>query len=157
MSGMRVVLSAYQQVLQEPDLKGRVRFVYRNFPLAQLHPNATLAAHVAQAAALQGKFWEMHDKLFEGQGKWSGMSNTGARAQFVTYARELGLDTARLERDIDSSTVSDKVNADQQSGLASGVEGTPTFFINDIRMPSPQSYQQFKQYILNGVTPTPTP
>jgi protein-disulfide isomerase len=139
------------QLLAEPDLKDKVRFVYRNFPLTQLHIHAQLAAQAAEAAGLQGKFWEYHDKLFEGQAKWSSMSDAGARAQFTAYAAELGLDMTRFASDIDSSAVKDRIKADLDGGLAAGVNGTPTFFVNGTKMPSPQSYDQFKQYVTRGI------
>lgn len=140
-----------KKVFTDPEAKDRVRLVYRHFPLTTIHANAQLAAQAAEAAALQGTFWEMHDVLFDGQKKWSGMSSAGAREQFTLYARELKLDVNRFGRDIDSAEVKNKITSDITSGTASGVNGTPTFFVNGTRMPPPQSYEQFKSYILNGV------
>lgn len=140
-----------KQVLADPAAQGKVRFVYRNFPLTSLHANAQLAAQAAEAAALQGKFWEMHDALFEGQSKWSGMSSSGARGQFVTYAQALKLDMTRFQTDIDSTAVKNTIKADQDGGLAAGVNATPTFYVNGVKMPPPQNYDQFKSYILNGI------
>lgn len=140
-----------KQILADPAAKDRIRFVYRNFPLTTIHANAQLAAQSAEAAALQGKFWEMHDKLFEGQKKWSGMSSAGARDQFTVYARELKLDIDRFGRDIDSTEVKNKIKSDVDSGLASRVNSTPTFFINNTQMPAPQNYEQLKSYFINGI------
>jgi protein-disulfide isomerase len=138
-----------KQLLSEPGAEN-VRFVYRNFPLTQIHPNAQLAAQTAEAAALQGKFWEMHDILFENQTKWAGMSGSGARATFEGYAAALGLDVAKFKRDVDSSAVKEKIKADYDGGVASGVNATPSFFINGKKMAQPQSYDQFKQAVLSG-------
>lgn len=140
-----------KKVLDEPELKGKVRFVYRNFPLTQLHANAQLVAQAAEAAAVAGKFWEYHDQLFENQAKWSGMSDTGARELFMEYARALSINTEWFAGDLDSSAVKAKIAADQEGGLAAGVNGTPTFFVNSKKMPSPESYAQFKQFILGGI------
>jgi len=137
------------QLLQDPQVAGKVRFVYRYFPLRNIHPNGQLSAQAAQAAALQGKFWEMHDRLYEQQDAWAALSNAGARAKFVQYAQDLGLDVARFDSDIDSDTVKAAVNADYDSAVASGVGETPTFFVDGIQLQQPSSLDQFKQEILN--------
>jgi protein-disulfide isomerase len=107
-------------------LGNRLRFVFRNFPLAEAHPHATAAAEVAEAAALQGKFWEMHDLLYEHQ------SALGA-ASLQAYVRKLGLDFAALEAALQSGAPHQRVRADFMSGVRSGVNGTPAFFINGRR------------------------
>ncbi len=142
------------KALAEPDLAGKVKFVYRNFPLQQ-HQNAQIAAQAAQAAAEQGKFWEMHDILFKNQNEWSGMSNTGARNKFADYAQQLGLDVERFKSHLDDKSAKDKISLDYNSGLESGVDATPSFFVNGIKMPQPQSYEEFKNFVLNGI-PTAT-
>lgn len=147
-----------KQALNEPALKGRVRFVYRNFPLSQ-HQNAQLAARAAEAAGLQGKYWEMHDLLFEHQSAWSELSDTAARAIFTGYAQSLSLDMTAFGKDIDSSVVKNRIKTDQDGGLQAQVDSTPTFFVNGKHMIAPNNYEQFKQYILDGAvisTPTPT-
>jgi len=111
--------------LQE-RLGDRLRFVFRNFPLAELHPNATAAAEFAEAAALQGKFWAMHDMLFEHQ---RALNPTNLHA----YARSLDLDREGLEDALRNGTPRDRVRKDFMSGVRSGVNGTPTFFINGRR------------------------
>ncbi len=100
-----------------------LRFVFRNFPLAEAHPHATAAAQAAEAAAKQGKFWEMHDMLYENQQALSS-------SDLMTYAKEAGLDMEQFKKDIGSDAVSDKVDADFESGVRSGVNGTPSFFVN---------------------------
>jgi protein-disulfide isomerase len=117
-----------------PDLKtlekeygDQIRFVFRQFPL-QMHQHAFLAAHAAEAAGLQGHFWEMHDMLYQNQLNWSVAAD--ARPVFLQYARMLGLDVDRFTRDLDSQEVADIVTADIEHGKSIGVEGTPTVFIN---------------------------
>jgi protein-disulfide isomerase len=103
-----------------------LRFVFRNFPLSQAHPHAVPAAHAAEAAGLQGRFWEMHDLLFENQESLEG-------PHLIQYALRCGLDLDRFARDVDSEAVAAKVKADFLSGARSGVNGTPTFFVNGHR------------------------
>lgn len=107
-------------------LGDRLRFVFRNFPLAEAHPNAMAAAEFAEAAALQGKFWEMHDALYEHQRALNGTN-------LQRYARALDLDRRALDAALRSGDPIARVRADVMSGVASGVSGTPTFFINGRR------------------------
>jgi protein-disulfide isomerase len=113
-----------QAVLRE--LGGQVRFVFRNFPLAEAHPHARMAAYAAEAAALQGRFWEMHDLLYEHQEALEPEDLFG-------YAELLGLDLERFARDMSGHEVAERVRADFLSGARSGVNGTPSFFINGQR------------------------
>jgi protein-disulfide isomerase len=107
-------------------LGSRMRFVFRNFPLAEAHPHARQAAQVAEAAAVQGKFWPMHDMLFEHQ-------DALEDADLVGYARALGLDAERIARELKEGTFTKRVRDDFRSGVQSGVNATPTFFINGER------------------------
>lgn len=134
----------------EPELKDRVRLVYRYFPLS-IHPNAQLASQAGQAAALQGKFWEMHDLLFEKQAVWSPLSGKAAKDAFAAYAEQLGLDKGRFLSDIDRNAVKDRVKTDVDSGTVSDVNSTPSFFVNGVRMTHPQSYEEFKQNLINAL------
>lgn len=102
--------------------------VYRHFPLPQ-HSNAKLAAYAAEAAALQGKFWEMHDAIFDTQQVWSGKSLDDARAHFVSLASSTGLILEQFERDIESSVVEERVERDSREAQTL-VNSTPTFFLN---------------------------
>jgi len=106
-----------------------VRFVFRHFPLTQ-HDKARIAAHAAEAAALQDKFWEMHDVLFERQGEWASKPVAEITATFTAYAQQLGLDLARFERDLASSAVAARVQRDFESGDLAGVSGTPSVFLD---------------------------
>ena len=106
----------------------RLRIVFRQFPLTQAHANAMIAAHAAEAAGQQGKFWEMHDQLFRNQREWS---KTGdPRPTFETYARAIGLDVQRFTRDMGGAAVDARVVADHERGKSLGVTSTPTFFLN---------------------------
>lgn len=129
----------------------RVRFVFRNFPLYQIHPFAMIAAQAAEAAGLQGKFWEMHDLLYKNQNDWSGNTNLSS-AQVVSqyfdaYAQQLGLNVTQFDADINSSTVKNKVQHDIDLGNAAQVDHTPTFFINLVQIPNPSSLAGFQAAI----------
>jgi protein-disulfide isomerase len=104
----------------------RLRFVFRNFPLTQAHPHAEHAAEAAEAAAEQGKFWQMHDTLFEHQQALDD-------AHLVHYALALDLEKETFVREMTEHVYSNRVREDFLSGVRSGVNGTPTFFINGVR------------------------
>jgi protein-disulfide isomerase len=113
------------KALQE-RLGDQMRFVFRNFPLAQAHPHAEHAAEAAEAAAAQGKFWEMHDMLYENQ-------DALEDEDLVRYARALHLDVPRFVKEMKAGTYTERVREDFRSGVRSGVNGTPSFFINGAR------------------------
>jgi protein-disulfide isomerase len=104
----------------------QLRFVFRNFPLSQSHPHAVHAAEAAEAVGAQGRFWEMHDRLFEHQGAL-------ADADLSRHAAAVGVDRERFDRDLTTHAFAPRVKEDFSSGVRSGVNGTPTFFINGIR------------------------
>ena len=104
----------------------RLRFVFRNFPISTSHPHAEQAAEAAEAADSQGKFWEMHDLLYENQRK---LRDQDLRA----YAQELGLDVELFDKELAEHVHADRVHEDFMSGVRSGVNGTPTFYINGVR------------------------
>ena len=110
-----------QRVLRE--LGPKVRFVFRHFPVSEQHPHAQHAAEVAEAAGAQGKFWEMHDRLYQRQ-------SALADDDLLAYARELGLDADRVRRELTAHVHAARVREDFLSGVRSGVSGTPRFFIN---------------------------
>lgn len=119
-----------------PDLKKlegtygtRLRVVFREFPLAGMHKNAFDAARAAEAAELQGKFWEMHDKLYETQKMWSD-ATPNARLAFINLAHSLGLDVERFTRELDGQITNSRILLDMKRGDSLGVKGTPTMFIN---------------------------
>ncbi len=112
------VIRRIQQAMGE-----QLKFVFRNFPLSEIHPNAMNAAVASEAAAGQGKFWEMHDYLFQHQ-SWLD------DASLVRYAAHLGLDVDRFILDFESPDLIEKVENDFESGVRSGVNGTPSFYVN---------------------------
>lgn len=112
-----------------PKYADRIKFVFKNFPLP-MHKNAQIAAQAAEAAALQGKFWEMHNKLYETQSQWENDSNDQAKGKFEGYARELGLDVGRWKGDFDSNQVLEVIKKDVSLGEKLGLSGTPSFLIN---------------------------
>ena len=107
----------------QKELGNELRFVFRNFPLDQIHPQAFTAAVATEAAARQGKFWEMHDIIFENQERL-------AAEDIFSYAKQIGIDLEKFAADIQLTELSDKVEADFESGLRSGVNATPSFFVN---------------------------
>ncbi|HTO09724.1 MAG TPA: thioredoxin domain-containing protein [Myxococcota bacterium] len=113
-----------KQVLKR--LGKSVRFVFRNFPLGEMHPHAVRAAQAAEAAGLQNEFWPMHDRLFEHQ-------RALETDDLKRYAKQVGLDTTRFARDLDADAIAERVRSDFASGVRSGVNGTPTFFIDGTR------------------------
>ena len=131
------------------EFGGDIAFVYRHFPLRQIHQNAELAARAAEAAGKQGKFWEMHGLIFENQKEWSNQRK--AKEFFEQYAESLGLNASQFKADIDLREIKDKVNADYQSGLRFGVDATPTFFLNGERLQNPRSSEEFKSIIQTAV------
>jgi len=110
----------------QPRLAGLVRYVYRHFPLQSIHPHAEHSAEIAEVADAAGKFWQMHDHLFRHQ-------DALEDADLVGYATELGIDADRARDALASHAYADRVKADVRSGLALGVRGTPTLFINGVR------------------------
>lgn len=120
--------AAYPVVKQiQRELGSRLRFVFRNFPITNSHPQAEWAAETAEAASVQGKFWEMHDYLYENQ------RYLGDEAYFAKYEAKLELDLARIGREVAQHAHASRIEEDYLSGIRSGVNGTPTFFINGIR------------------------
>jgi protein-disulfide isomerase len=111
--------------LQEA-LGDELRFVFRNFPLADAHPHAEHAAEAAESAAAQGSFWEMHDMLFENQEQLDDEALVG-------YGEQLGLDAAQIARDLEDGAHEARIREDFRSGVRSGVNGTPSFFVNGVR------------------------
>jgi protein-disulfide isomerase len=107
-------------------LGAKLRFVFRNFPLSEGHPHAQHAAEAAESAGAQGRFWEMHDILFEHQGALLDRN-------LVDYATAVGVDAVTFERDLAAHTYKSRVREDFMSGVRSGVNGTPTFFIDGVR------------------------
>ncbi len=166
----------------EHDYADRVRIVFRQFPLP-MHPHAMTAASAAEAAGVQGKFWEMHDLLFENSKTWSKEparpfiqvtspdgspqeAAMGVRAIFSDYATKLGLDVQRFNKDISSEEVKTRIKLDQERAASVGVDRTPILFIDGVQIP----FTSLEEKELRGVidaalsgkplvfsSPTPTP
>lgn len=145
---------AYAQVKSATEsYKDKVAFIFRNFPLTTLHPNARAAAAAAEAAGLQGKYWEMHNMLYEGQADWESLSGDQRTNIFVSYASQLKLDTAKFKTDIASSTVNSKISFDQAVGNKIGVNATPTFYLDGQKLSDADSGQivQGSTTVLTGL------
>lgn len=104
----------------------KLKFVFRNFPLSQSHPHAVAAAMAAEAAGLQGKFWEMHDLLYENQ-------TSLEYENLMEYAELLKLNIKEFTKDIESNSLLERVKSNFQSGVRSGVNGTPSFYVNGLK------------------------
>lgn len=128
----------YQRLMKEYE--GKIRFVYRDFPLESIHPNATPAAIAAHCAGEQGAYFQFHDALFSYQ---YGLG----REAYLTYAAELGLDTKAFQTCLDEKRYAEKVESDLRYGLSIGVSSTPTFFVNGIAIVGAQPFEVFQQII----------
>ena len=133
------------------DYSSKIRFVYRHFPLTQ-HPNAIPAAQAAEAAGMQGKFWDMYNQLFTTQESWA--TSTDPKAVFVGYAKTLGLDVEKFTSDYDLPSIKRKINMSVKGGLKAGVSSTPTFFLNGKKV-SPKTYEQFKKLLDTATSTNP--
>lgn len=121
---------------------GKVKYVYRDFPLS-FHPHARKAAEASECADEQGKFWEYHDMLFENQNEWA-KSGTSV---FKEYAGRLGLDQGAFDACLDSGQMAEEVKKDIADGVAYGVTGTPAFFINGEMISGAQPFEVFRKVI----------
>jgi protein-disulfide isomerase len=120
--------AAYPEVKKaQKELGSKLRFVFRNFPLTNMHEFAMNAAETAEAAAAQGKFWPMHDFLYEHQGTLGDLNVA------LGFAKKLALDTQKFEREIAQHAYQKRIKDDFMSGVKSGVNGTPTFYVNGVR------------------------
>jgi protein-disulfide isomerase len=123
----------------------RVKFVYRDFPLTNIHSFALISAIAAQCANEQGKFWEYHDKLFENQDALDA-------ASLKKYALELGLNSEQFNKCLDEVKFLSEVQKDFSDGLKLGVKGTPTFFVNGQKLDGFQSYEKLRELILSKLS-----
>lgn len=139
--------SAYYPLVKQlaEEFKTDVRFVNRYFPLPG-HKNGMQAALAVEASARQGKYWEMHDKLFAEQKNW-GEKPAADPKIFEGYAQQIGLNMDQFKKDVASKEVKDRVERDNNSGTKLGVSGTPTFFLNGDKIPNPKSPDDFKSFI----------
>lgn len=146
--------SAYSPLVDKilTEFNGKVNLTFRNFPLPQ-HTNATITSYAAEAAGLQGKFWEMHVKLYESQEEWS--DSSVAKDMVTRYATEMVLDVDKFKADIDSSKVKDKVTKDIADANLIGINSTPSFFINGQKIDNPRDYEEFKKLVNDAINKAP--
>jgi len=131
---------------------GKIKLVYKDLPLDNLHPNARPAHIAAECADEQGKFWEYHDVLFENQGEWNRLSSADLSSQLNQYATSMGLNSASFDSCLSSPSMADEVNADFLQAAQFGATGTPTFFIGNekngfIKLVGAQPYAAFQAAI----------
>ena len=124
----------------QEEFGDKINFVFRNFALTKIHPHAFLAAVSTEAAAKQNAFWEMHDLVFEHQSKLS-------RDLIVSLAEQLNLDKEQFLSDIEDETLKEKVENDFMTGIRSGVNATPSFFINGEKLEAPGVFISLKNAI----------
>ncbi len=138
---------AYEPIVRQVmnDHKDSLKVVFKQFPLTQIHRNALVAAKASEAAGVQGKFWEMHDVLYEKQQEWSGLPN--AKETFMLYAKTLGLDVAKFMKDIDDPKIEEKILAEYKEGIRLKVQGTPTFFLNGKKLENVNDLASFDKAI----------
>ena len=139
---------AYYPVVKQvvEAYKDRITFQFRNYPLESLHQNARAAARAAEAANIQGKFWEMHDALYEGQQSWQSLGDP--LTVFKTYAKTIGVaDMTKFETDYKSSAVNDIINADLKEGQKFSITGTPTFVLDGKKIDNPRDEAAFNKVI----------
>lgn len=125
----------------------KVTFVFRHFPLSQVHDQAIAAAYAAEAAAKQNKFWEMTDILYNNQSTWE-KSNNPENDFFIQYAKDLKLDVAKFKTDMNSTEVKQRVDEDVQTGNQIGIDRTPTFYLNGQKV-DVNSYDELKNTLKN--------
>jgi protein-disulfide isomerase len=124
----------------QKKLGDKLKFVFRNFPLAEAHPDATHAAIATEVAGAHGKFWEMHDIVFENQESLEDV-------YLVRYAAKIGLDMSAFKSDFDDPQFREKVESDFESGIRSGVNGTPSFYINGQKFNGDWEEKHFLAYL----------
>lgn len=142
----------YYPIVREmmTEFGDKAAFVYRNFPLNEIHANAELAARAAQAAGKQGKFWEMHNLLFEKQDEWAKAANIGP--MFESYAKLLGISVEQFKIDFVSKEVKDFVRAQRAYSIKIGLQGTPSFFVNGKQIQNPKSADEFRFIIKDALS-----
>lgn len=141
---------AYHTIVKQllTDMPGKINFIFRNFPLPQ-HKNSTISSLAAEAAGMQGKFWQMHDKIYENQNSWS--DSTNAKDIFIGYADSLGLNVEKFKLNLDSKALSDKVKSDSNDGTLAKVNSTPTFYLNGTKLDNPGGLDDLKKIVEEAV------
>ena len=144
---------AYYSILKqlEATYSGQVKFVFRHFPIISIHPNAFAAARATEAASNQGKFFEMHDKLYETQSSWGEVS-TNQQKLFEGYAEDLGLDMTKFKADYVSEAIANRINKDVSSAKQFDISGTPTFIVNGTKIENPADKAGFEKVLSDAIT-----
>lgn len=139
------VQAPLKQILAKYE--GKVKLVYRHFPLISIHKNAQAAAYASEAADMQGKFWEMHDLLFEKQQEWGELENP--QEKFGEYAQSLELDLTKFMADLESQEAKDRVSVDLLAATRNRLGGTPTFFLNGVKVEFNQIDSRIQELVNN--------
>ncbi|MFB5613385.1 MAG: DsbA family protein, partial [Nitrosarchaeum sp.] len=148
----RFHIQTLPSILEQYVETGKVKLVFRDFPIQNIHPNAMPAAVAAECANEQGKFWEYHDKLFDNQGVWDKMEIPDAIAIFKEYSTKLNLNQDQFNTCLDSGKYIEEINNDLNDGREYGVNGTPGFFIGNekigfVKINGAQPFESFKNVI----------
>lgn len=140
-----------RQVIEQN--KNDVKFVFKHFPLTQIHRNALPASKATEAAGLQGKYWEMHDMLYDHQEEWSSAMNV--KEVFANYAKVLSLDVNKFLIDMDNKSIEENILNEYKEGVKLGVQGTPTFFLNGKKLKeSPRTVEDFDALVKAEIAKT---
>lgn len=141
--------AAYHPIVTQllTEYEGKIYFVYRIFPLTRIHPNAKISSRAAYAAYKQNKFFEMSDLLFNGQKDWS--SESDPSGIFIDYAKSLKLDAKKFEDDMNSDEAKKYVDDSENQATSEGINSTPTFILNGVKIKNPTGYDEFKKLIEN--------
>lgn len=143
---------AYEPIVKVTVEKfsSQIAFQFRNFPLEAIHPNARAAARAAEAANLQGKFWEMHDTLYTNQKVWE--TTTDPLTEFTGYAKQIGItDATRFVSDYKSAAINNVISADLKEANKLGLTGTPSFFIDGKKITNPRDQAAFEKLIIDAI------
>lgn len=152
--------AAYHTVVKQlmEKYNDSVTLVFRHFPL-NIHPNAVPASLAVEAAGVQGKFWEMSDKMYGTQSEWANEKN--AADIFVTYAKDMGLDTEKFKKDMADPALKKRIDRDVIDATTLGINATPSFYINNVKISNPASLEEFdlllKTAIEKSASPSSTP
>lgn len=151
---------AYHTVVKQlmEKYKDSMTLVFRHFPL-NIHPNAVPASLAVEAAGVQGKFWEMYDKMYVTQSAWSNEKNPGDI--FAGYAKDMGLDVEKFKKDMADPSLKKRIDRDVADATTLGINATPSFYVNNVKISNPASLEEFdmllKTAIEKSATPSSTP
>lgn len=145
---------AYEPMVRQlsSDFSGKMKLLYKNFPLTSVHKNAMFAAKAAVAAGEQGKFWQLHDWLYDNQDSWGELPAADAQSKINDEVKTLGVNMDQYKKDLSSSATEGKINFTMNEGVTAGVDATPTFFLDNKKVdPTPQNYADFKKLVQSEI------